>query len=40
MIAYVCVPAWGKRWAELALGLWWIDALLLVAVNLGMVFSM
>jgi len=40
MIAYVCVPIWGERWARLALGLWWIDAILSVMVNLGMVFAM
>lgn len=40
MVAYVCIPAWGKRWAQLALGLWWIDAILSIGVNLGMVFSM
>lgn len=40
MIALVCVPAWGYRWAQLALGLWWIDALVSVLVNLGMIFML
>ncbi|ORY27077.1 voltage-dependent anion channel-domain-containing protein [Naematelia encephala] len=40
MIAFVCVPAWGWRWAQLALGLWWIDAIMSIGINLGMIFMM
>lgn len=40
MVAFVCVPAWGKHWAQLALGLWWIDVVVAIIVNLGMVFVM
>ncbi|KAK4686977.1 hypothetical protein P7C73_g3143, partial [Tremellales sp. Uapishka_1] len=38
MIAFVCVPAWGYRWAQLALGLWWIDVVLAIFINFGMIF--
>lgn len=38
MIAIVCVPAWGSKWASLALGLWWIDIAVAVLVNFGTVF--
>lgn len=40
MIAIVCVPAWGWRWAQLALGIWWIDVIMAIAVNFGMLFFM
>lgn len=40
MIAFVCVPRWGGSWARLALGLWWIDVLLSVLTNFGMIFMM
>lgn len=40
MICYVCVPAWGERWAYIALGFWWLDVVLAVIVSLGMVFVM
>ena len=40
MVAYVCVPAWGGHWAQVAVGLWWIDAIISVAVNLGMLMAM
>jgi hypothetical protein len=40
MIAFVCVPAWGYRWALFALGLWWIDVVISILVNLGMIFMM
>ncbi|GMK57176.1 hypothetical protein CspeluHIS016_0400100 [Cutaneotrichosporon spelunceum] len=40
MICYVCVPAWGRRWAYIALGFWWVDVVLAVVVSLGMTFVM
>jgi tellurite resistance protein TehA-like permease len=40
MICYVCVPAWGKRWAYIALGFWWLDIVVAVTVSLGMTFVM
>lgn len=40
MICYVCVPAWGRRWAYIALGFWWLDIVVSVFVSLGMVFVM
>jgi hypothetical protein len=40
MVALVCVPAWGYRWAQVALGLWWIDVVLSITVNFGVVFLM
>lgn len=40
MIAFVCVPAWGARWARVALGLWWIDVVLSIFVNFGMIYMM
>ncbi|OCF39973.1 hypothetical protein I317_06227 [Kwoniella heveanensis CBS 569] len=40
MVAFVCVPAWGRKFAYLALGLWWIDVILSIAVNIGMIFVM
>ncbi|GFZ51187.1 Sulfite efflux pump SSU1 [Saitozyma sp. JCM 24511] len=40
MVSFVCVPAWGYRWAQFALCLWWIDVVLSILVNLGMVFMM
>lgn len=40
MVAFVCVPAWGRNWARLALGLWWIDVIIAIFINLGMVFVM
>ncbi|EIW72514.1 hypothetical protein TREMEDRAFT_26125 [Tremella mesenterica DSM 1558] len=38
MIAKVCVPAWGWRAAQLALGLWWIDVIFSILINFGMLF--
>ena len=38
MVAVVCVPRWGWRWAQLAIGLWWIDIVLAIVVNFGMLF--
>jgi tellurite resistance protein TehA-like permease len=38
MICFVCVPAWGKNWAYLALALWWTCVVLSVFINVGMVF--
>ncbi|RSH80812.1 transporter [Saitozyma podzolica] len=40
MVAIVCVPAWGHHWAQTALGLWWIDVVLSILVNFGMIFMM
>jgi hypothetical protein len=40
MIAFVCVPAWGRKWALLALGLWWINVVMSVLTNIGMVYMM
>ncbi|WVQ70853.1 hypothetical protein IAR50_000378 [Cryptococcus sp. DSM 104548] len=40
MIALVCVPDGGLSWARLALGLWWIDIILSVVINLGIVYLM
>merc|ERR1711977_304671 len=36
MIVFVCVPAWGERFVQLAWGLWWID----VALSLACCFYM
>lgn len=38
MICFVCVDAWGERWAYAAFGLWWVNVLLAVLVNFGMIF--
>lgn len=38
MIVFVCVPAWGVRWARLALGLWWIDVVMSVWASCGMLY--
>ncbi|TYJ51460.1 hypothetical protein B9479_007972 [Cryptococcus floricola] len=40
MTALSCVPDGGIAWARLALGLWWIDIILSVAINLGIVYIM
>jgi tellurite resistance protein TehA-like permease len=40
MIALVCVPAWGHKWALLAVGLWWINIIMAVFTNIGMIFMM
>ncbi|BEI86269.1 hypothetical protein CcaverHIS002_0605560 [Cutaneotrichosporon cavernicola] len=40
MICYVCVPAWGRHWAYIALGFWWLDIVVSVTVSLGMTFVM
>lgn len=40
MTCYVCVPAWGRRWAYIALGFWWVDVVVSVVVSLGMTFVM
>ena len=39
MLAFVCAP-WSWRWAQLTLGLWWIDIIMSILVNFGMVFVM
>jgi len=39
MLAFVCAP-WSYRWAQFTLGLWWIDILMSILVNFGMVFVM
>jgi hypothetical protein len=39
MLAFVCAP-WGWGWARFTLGLWWIDVLMSIFVNFGMVFIM
>lgn len=39
MLAFVCVP-WGWRWAQFTLALWWIDVVMSILVNFGMVFMM
>ncbi|KAH8809938.1 malate permease [Hyaloscypha sp. PMI_1271] len=31
MIVFVCVPAWGYRFVQLAWGLWWIDVIISLA---------
>lgn len=38
MICFVCVPAWGRHWAYLALALWWLDVVVAMAINVGTVF--
>ncbi|BEJ11401.1 hypothetical protein CspHIS471_0108230 [Cutaneotrichosporon sp. HIS471] len=38
MICFVCVPAWGVRWAYTAYALWWADVLFSIASNLGMLW--
>ncbi|WWC58639.1 uncharacterized protein I303_101183 [Kwoniella dejecticola CBS 10117] len=40
MIAYACVRQWGIHWARLSVGLWWLDTILSVFINLGMLFTM
>ena len=40
MIAFVCVPTWGDKWALLAVGLWWINVIMSVSTNIGMIFLM
>lgn len=40
MICFVCVPGWGRRWAYIALGFWWLDIVVAVFVSLGMMFVM
>ena len=39
MVAYVCAP-WGWGWAQFTLALWWIDVIISIVVNFGMVFMM
>jgi hypothetical protein len=39
MLAFVCAP-WSYRWAQFTLGLWWIDVLMSILVNFGMIFVM
>jgi len=39
MLAFVCAP-WSYHWAQFTLGLWWIDILMSILVNFGMVFVM
>ncbi|KAL1408025.1 Plasma membrane sulfite pump involved in sulfite metabolism [Vanrija albida] len=38
MVCFVCVEAWGENWAYAALGLWWVNVVLAVLVNFGMIF--
>lgn len=33
MVVFVCVPAWGDRIATFAWALWWIDAIIALAIN-------
>lgn len=40
MICLACVPSWGWHGAQLALGLMWIDLVLSVIVNIGMLWIM
>ena len=40
MVVYVCVPAWGKPFVQLAWALWWMDVILAVAVCLYLPFVM
>ncbi|WVQ99998.1 hypothetical protein IAU59_007141 [Kwoniella sp. CBS 9459] len=40
MTAFVCVPAWGRKFAYLALAVWWLDVVLAIAANIGMLFMM
>ncbi|KAL7424801.1 Plasma membrane sulfite pump involved in sulfite metabolism [Cryptotrichosporon argae] len=40
MVALVCVPAWGRPAALLALGLWWIAIVSSIVVNFGVLFLM
>lgn len=38
MTVFVCVPAWGDRFAKLAWALWWIDAVCAVGTNFYLPF--
>ena len=38
MIVFVCVPAWGQRFAMLAWGLWWVDVVLAISTNFYLPF--
>ncbi|TXT13237.1 hypothetical protein VHUM_00604 [Vanrija humicola] len=38
MVCFVCVEAWGEGWAYAAFGLWWLNVILAVLVNFGMIF--
>lgn len=38
MVTFVCVPAWGSRFATLAWTLWWIDVVCAVATNFYLPF--
>lgn len=38
MICFVCVPVWGRTWAYIAYGFWWVDIIVGVGCNFGMVF--
>ncbi|WWC66343.1 uncharacterized protein I206_100244 [Kwoniella pini CBS 10737] len=40
MISLACVKQWGIHWARLAIGLWWIDIIISVIINIGMLFIM
>lgn len=40
MIVYVCVPAWGDRWVQIAWAFWWIDAVLATIIGIGIPFMM
>lgn len=40
MIAFTCVQNGKMGWARTAIGLWWVDVILSVIINLGMVYVM
>ncbi|WVQ85104.1 hypothetical protein IAT38_007269 [Cryptococcus sp. DSM 104549] len=40
MIAFALVPSGGIGWAKFVVALWWIDVVMSVVVNLGMIFLM
>lgn len=39
MVVFVCVPAWGHRFATLAWALWWIDVVCAVGTNFYLPFN-
>lgn len=39
MIVFVCVPAWGGRFATLAWALWWVDVACAVGTNFYLPFN-
>lgn len=38
MIAYACAPAWGRHWAYLAISLYFLNVLIALIINIGMIF--